>query len=654
MMRKLPFRTCLPITAVALVLSLSASGQGISCGTAVAVTPGTYSADGPATGGGATNFCFGTGGTNADWYVYTAAADGTIDVFSCNGGADTRLSVYSGTCVALVCEDSNDDSCPTGPGGSSFASEVNALPVTAGNDYYIEWDDRWVTSAFDWTLNFNCAAAPQSSYSVNLDCANSQFFVDVTITTLGSAATVDITNTAGAPTITGVGIGTHTIGPIPLNTPVQYSVVNNTDPGCDSFSPNIEHFPCPIISCGPDNYSFCYSANMDSIVVYQSANTFALAMVFNMGTLDFGDEITIYDGADLAAPILFQGNNSGDMTGVIVTSTNPNNYLTFRINSDGFSDCLSSGGFYDPISYTVACLDCTNPGATYSVVDDCVHREFSIEVDVDSTGNASTVEIVNSANMDTLFAVGTGVTTVGPFGMDTMASVTLLNSLNPLCRQFGPDLISFVDSCTIVSCGIDNYTYCYENDDDAWYTFQRDTVANGPGPITVTFLSGAMTGPDDRVIVYNGRDDFSAVLANSNFGGNLTGQAINSTNPESVITVRFISDATISCQDGGVTQPILFDVGCGAVGVEEITSSDLLIYPNPTSDRLFLEMADLNDQNALIQVVDVMGSLVLESRVAFNQGAPVELPVGNLTNGQYLLQVISDGVFKAQRFQVTR
>jgi hypothetical protein len=206
---------------------------------------------------------------NADWYVFTPLADGTMDAFSCLGGADTRMQVFSGTCASLTCMGASDDFCPMTLGGAGFASEVDNVPVLAGQNYYIEWDDRWTTIGFTWQLVFHCANAPAATQSIVPDCANGVFYIDVTVTSLGSANTVDITNDGGAPNVSGVSLGTYTIGPFPLGTVVQYTVINNSEPGCDFFSVDITNFPCPSVSCGPDNYTYCYNNNEDT---YSSTN----------------------------------------------------------------------------------------------------------------------------------------------------------------------------------------------------------------------------------------------------------------------------------------------------------------------------------------------------------------------------------------------
>ncbi len=92
--------------------------------------------------------------TNAVWYTFTPSTDGTIDVFSCDGGVDTRLWIYDGTCTNLNQVANSDDNCQMGPGQNNYASEVLGLAVVGGTTYYIEWDDRWSTAGFDFTLNY--------------------------------------------------------------------------------------------------------------------------------------------------------------------------------------------------------------------------------------------------------------------------------------------------------------------------------------------------------------------------------------------------------------------------------------------------------------------------------------------------------------------
>jgi len=145
--------------------------QGETCADAVAVNPGVHNADGPSSGGGVLYGCFGNGGANADWYSFTPICDGVMTVSSdypVNGSLDSRLSIFSGDCSNLVCEDFDDD----GGINPNFSSVVNNLAVTGGVTYYIEWDDRWAQGAvpFEWTLDYTLAGgvtAVNSSEFIN-------------------------------------------------------------------------------------------------------------------------------------------------------------------------------------------------------------------------------------------------------------------------------------------------------------------------------------------------------------------------------------------------------------------------------------------------------------------------------------------------------
>ena len=91
--------------------------------------------------------------THADWYRFTPPHDGLISIYSCQGGEDTRLWLWSGQCANLVFETVSDDDCDSG-NGANYASQILDYNVVAHTQYYIEWDDRWSAGAFDWTFEY--------------------------------------------------------------------------------------------------------------------------------------------------------------------------------------------------------------------------------------------------------------------------------------------------------------------------------------------------------------------------------------------------------------------------------------------------------------------------------------------------------------------
>ena len=116
-----------------------------TCNTATTLTTsGIYYAHAN-NGNGASN----NNATHADWFVFQPDSNGVVTAKSCGEGVDTRLWLHSGSCSSLTYETYSDDDCDVG-NGSNYASEIFEYSVNAGTTYYIEWDNRWSSSAFDW------------------------------------------------------------------------------------------------------------------------------------------------------------------------------------------------------------------------------------------------------------------------------------------------------------------------------------------------------------------------------------------------------------------------------------------------------------------------------------------------------------------------
>jgi len=126
----------------------------------VLTASGTFTAL-PNSGNGASS----STATHAEWYTFTPSSDGEIDVYSCNGGVDTRLWIHTGSCSNLTYMATSDDDC-TSSGAANYASELLAQAVTSGVTYYIEWDNRWSAAEFDWVFNFTSSGGS----SINISC----------------------------------------------------------------------------------------------------------------------------------------------------------------------------------------------------------------------------------------------------------------------------------------------------------------------------------------------------------------------------------------------------------------------------------------------------------------------------------------------------
>tara|TARA_R110002012_G_scaffold322089_1_gene555068 strand:- start:26034 stop:28100 length:2067 start_codon:yes stop_codon:yes gene_type:complete len=97
--------------------------------------------------------------SSGEWFRYIPEADLFITIttdLTQNSGGDTRIQVYSGTCDALVCEAGDDDGGNIGNGYLSILS----MNVTAGQTYYIAFDNRWSASGFDFEIFENIPPTP--------------------------------------------------------------------------------------------------------------------------------------------------------------------------------------------------------------------------------------------------------------------------------------------------------------------------------------------------------------------------------------------------------------------------------------------------------------------------------------------------------------
>ena len=133
------------------------------CFEAIPIQPGTYMVD--------TIFAdpvlSGLGGAPSDpenasaavWYSYAPEESGLLTINSCLGGADTRLLLHTGSCDVIGLNLSrvagNDDACAFEAGNDedNYASFIQ-LPVRGGEIYYIEWDNRWESKGFTFSLEF--------------------------------------------------------------------------------------------------------------------------------------------------------------------------------------------------------------------------------------------------------------------------------------------------------------------------------------------------------------------------------------------------------------------------------------------------------------------------------------------------------------------
>jgi len=547
------------------------------------------------------------------------------------------------------------------PGGTVIGqgySPVTVAAVTAG-DLFPHWtiDDACNTQSncivTTVQLFLNCTPA-SATYSIIDDCTTNSFTIELNILSTGDGAIVNVDQivNGGVPTtFAGQGVGTIILGPFVVGDQVDVILNHELDPLCNvSFFGLESTGNCPVIlTCGGVEYSdsYCYTGPETKTWWYQNTGTEPLALLFSSGFVESNtwDQLTIYDGPnDFGTPIYTNPAQTTDLAGTLVITTGQN--LFMKLVSDFSVSCDNQIGW--EWNWTVGCLDCDVPAGTFNVVPDCIHREYSLEVNVTSTGDAATVDLILPG--DTLTGLGLGLQTFGPIPMDSTVNLGLYNGDNNLCRIFSGPLVAFEDSCIIPACENVNQNYCYMNDDDAWFVYQ----STDPNiPISIDFIQGELL-VDDKIVIYNGPYDQSAVLFNGNLGGNLAGFSINSQNPDNILTLRVQSNSTASCLDGQATYDMWWDVGCGLVGVDETTGEGFTIYPNPTNGTITVQLGSDDVTSTLVRLLDVSGREVYAEAVRAMNGRSFQLDLSDLQSGNYFLQLNTDQWVRTQAVQVGR
>ncbi|MCA1763407.1 MAG: T9SS type A sorting domain-containing protein [Cryomorphaceae bacterium] len=315
---------------------------------------------------------------------------------------DPNMAAYSGSCGSLVQLGCDEDS---GPG---FYPEIT-VSGTPGNTVYFQlWDaENDVQSDFDICANGTPqCTSPIASFDEVCD-GNNQYSVEVNITNFGSASELNITNDGGAAAINGItSTGVQTVGPFDLGDAVNITVEHVDDSSCNlSYSATDVGSTCEnVLACGSSlNQTYCYGNNDNTAFLYSSPDNSNIELVFNSGLIQAGaDEITIRDGDNASAPVLFDGDNGGDLSGLSVTATSGSLYL--QVTTDVGGSCqegsLGLGGGWD---WDVTCLGVPECDSAPVIASETTFAESQISADLAAAVFSGADQCVGSGNPDLYF-----------------------------------------------------------------------------------------------------------------------------------------------------------------------------------------------------------------------------------------------------------
>lgn len=216
-----------------------------------------------------------------------------------------------------------------------------------------------------------------------------------------------------------------------------------------------------------------------------------------------------------------------------------------------------------------------------------------------------------------------------------------------------------------------------------WYSFQPTMYTNDiepnntPAQATLINLSNSNTGHlmhRHQGGGYDGADYYKIVLAAD---GNLILPISNSTGNYIAIAIYDATGSTYINSANGNGQPgftltqslvagtyiikVSADLGThysgytfttGLVGVNEINSiTDMQLFPNPAVENLNVKFFNSIAADAVINIVNVNGEICYNKNVFIATGnSEFSLPVKDLADGMYLMQMIVDGNTLERRF----
>ncbi|MFQ3237732.1 MAG: hypothetical protein ACI9NI_000001, partial [Olleya marilimosa] len=130
--------------------------------------------------------------------------------------------------------------------GLTYQSSGDTISFTVQSDGIFDCGSQGYTPL---TVTVNCATCinPDVAFSTTTDCSagNNQFFVNVDITSIGDAASLDITDNQSTPLQNVMNTGIVTMGPYPLDTDVIVTVANADDTNCIITSNTLNVPVCP-------------------------------------------------------------------------------------------------------------------------------------------------------------------------------------------------------------------------------------------------------------------------------------------------------------------------------------------------------------------------------------------------------------------------
>ncbi len=618
---------------------------------------------------------------NAEWFSYTPSVPFLVTVSSdleINEDKDTRLHIFRGSCSDLACLAGDDDSGDfSGTNGLSYLS-VASFIAEVGETYYIVWDNVYGPENDNFTFEVTEEALPPVMFeaapiieSGNRRAAtdlNGDYLDDIlAITTSnmnvfyqetdGSFTEVDIPidatyssswslaagdydangfndvvfgNTNGVNVLQANDDGTaYTVSAINADVFTQRTnfVDINNDGDLDIFvchdqAPNVYY-----LNDGSNNLEFFQGADPNGVP--EGLGVFPTGGNYGSIWIDYDND------RDMDMFIAKCGGNTDRRTNQL-----------FRNNGNGsFTEVGEVSGLADPIqTWSAAWGDYDNDGDMDCFVGSYVSAESHKMMQNNGDGTFTDVSV--ATGVDQLIQKGIENVT-HDFNNDGYLDILSNNFI--LLNDGDFTFTVYSDNIPPSSCvgDLNNDGYLDVFASDIYYNLSgfsghnwikintRGVISNRSGIGARVEITSPGIGTQIRDVRSGDGFRFMGSL-NTHFG-------IGNDTSISNITVYWPSGEIDSIDNPDINGFLEIVEGENSLSTPSSEITDLIMYPNPTKDVLNINTTNL--PNALYTVFDMQGRRVLNAKLTTNS-----IDVSDLSAGNYLLRILSEGKVKTQKF----
>ncbi|WP_447636288.1 FG-GAP-like repeat-containing protein [Flavobacterium microcysteis] len=634
-----------------------------NCESALEITEGYYTVDQINGNANPYEICGGIGtAPNSEWYKYTPSINTSVTVSTdipANRNKDTRFHIYKGSCGSLTCVGGDDDG---GNYGTGLLSRYT-FNATANATYYIVFDNKWQSILFTFLLQEG-PFVPQPSTTPDEIVQ----FTRLPITFTGSYKNC-VVDLNGDYLDDIVGINSTNLNILYQNSSGGFTsavVPTSTANNMPSWSVTAADFDKngynDLLYGGSSGVTFMKAIDSGSSYTKLSGPQSIFSQRTNFVDLNNDGHLDAFVCHDINPNVYYINDGNGNLVfyqGGMGDYPNGGNYGSIFVDydNDGDQDLFIAkcrGG--NPIASTdelhrnngngtftnvAAAAGLADPGQSWSSAFGDFDNDGFMDVLIGSNASGTTQKLMRN-NKDGTFTnvtAGSGFDTYNHMGREYIArdfnndgfidvygpgNIIMLNNGDWTFKKSGgapPNgAIGDLNNDGFLDVQTANIIYFNNGNDNNWITINLKGVQSNSNGIGARIELYGAWGKQIRDVRSGEGFEFANTL-NTHFG---IGTA---TEIEKVI-IKWPSGLVDIIQSPSKNSRLLVIEGA-TLGVSEANSSMFVIYPNPASNQIRIQLNEMKYDITDAKIYDYNGRMVSDVKIKDNTIDIQSLSVGN-------------------------